>query len=393
MDIQNLNTNLNIVREAGETDENFLRRLQTYSEENMSEGELEEAIKRKEFLRTKDNLKTLINDSPKTEAITKLLSTKEQSEYNKLEQIINKKFLEVYGYNNSRISEQDVVDFIKSMLTQDPFNLVSLKAETTAKKLIEEPEQPKISDTNKEQGRIILRKYLEDELKKPPHNMLLSKSVTSIDALLVAYYDHKILIPEEIILKLHGEAKQNQARKLNEKMLKKITTEESPPDPNISFGVGVKDYPKLIKFGKIYISADELYYKNILKIRNIHKKGIIGIPNIKVSEELASILLKIIDGEKVNRNNLNLLSSNERHIYDQVLIMSGLHKTLDNTFDTTAQELKEKLQVVEGEIMAGNNNPELLKEVHHILWTMNSVGLLSGSVASKRYKDIKDEFF
>jgi hypothetical protein len=158
-------------------------------------------------------------------------------------------------------------------------------------------------------------------------------------------------------------------------------------------GAGVKQYPKLVKFGKIYISADELYYKNILKVRNYKKHAIVGIPNIKVSEDLASILLKIIDGGKVSRSNLNLLSNKERQVYDQILIMSGLHKTHDNTFDTTAQELKQQLETVEGEIMAGNNNPELLKEVHKLLWTMNSVGLIAGNTALKHFKDIKRIYF
>jgi hypothetical protein len=79
------------------------------------------------------------------------------------------------------------------------------------------------------------------------------------------------------------------------------------PEPPMR-GVGVKEYPKLVQFGKIYISADELYYKNILKVRNYKKHAIVGIPNIKVSEDLASILLKIIDGGKVSKSNLNLLS-------------------------------------------------------------------------------------
>jgi hypothetical protein len=164
-------------------------------------------------------------------------------------------------------------------------------------------------------------------------------------------------------------------------------------EPDVTFGVGVKQYPKLVKFGKIYISADDLYYKNILKVRSSKKVAIVGIPNVKVSDELATILLKIIDNEKVSKSHLNLLSKKERHIYDQICIMSGLHKTHDNTFDTTAEELKQQLETVEGEIFAGNNNPELLKEVHRLLWTMNSVGLLAGNTALKHFKDLKRIYF
>ena len=57
------------------------------------------------------------------------------------------------------------------------------------------------------------------------------------------------------------------------------------------------------------------------------------------------------------------------------------------------QELKQQLETVEGEIMAGNNNPELLKEVHKLLWTMNSVELIAGNTALKHFKDIKRMYF
>ena len=59
----------------------------------------------------------------------------------------------------------------------------------------------------------------------------------------------------------------------------------------------------------------------------------------------------------------------------------------------TAQELKQQLEVAEGEDFAVNNNPELLKEIHRLLWTMNSVGLLSGKVALEHFKDIKRIYF
>ena len=201
------------------------------------------------------------------------------------------------------------------------------------------------------------------------------------------------MIPEDVIGKIHGADKQDLARRVNKGILKETAAPLEAAEPDYFSGVGVKQYPKLVKFGKIYVSADELYYKNVLKIRNYKKRAIVGIPNVKVSEDLATILLKIIDGGKVSKSNLNLLSKKERHIYDQICIMSGLHKTHDNTFDTTAQELKQQLEVAEGEVFAGNNNPELLKEIHRLLWTMNSVGLLSGKVALEHFKDIKRIYF
>jgi len=394
-DIQALNADLNIVRNIGETDEQFAQRLESLSQTLITEGEQDEAIKRKNFLRMKSNLGKLISDTAKAEATTKLLSPEEQFEYNKREPVVNKKFLEVYGFNNKRVSENEIADFIRTLISENPIALISsskVSTKPTAPSTpIRAPSTPfplasavPILDTAGER----LRKHIEDLGVEIPSGAVI-KDVLDL------YEQRSIEIPDDIALNLHNKKDRRKAKSINEALrTAPFGLGPAPPTPpTTTTGIGVKEYPKLVKFGKIYISADELYYKNILKIRNYNKKAIVGIPNAKVSEDLATILLKIIDGGKVSKANLNLLSNKERHIYDQICIMSGLHKTHDNTFDTTAQELKQQLDVVEGEIMAGNNNPELLKEVHKLLWTMNSVGLISGVVALKHFKEVKRNYF
>ena len=399
-DIQALNSDLNISRNIGESDAEFAKRLEGLSQQTISPGEEEEAIKRKIFLRMKANLRKLMSDTAKAEATTKLLTAEEQYEYNKREPVINKKFLEVYGFNNKRVSESDIADFIKNMINENAVGLVSsLKAPATAKKIA--PATPTRGPPPSpipfaaaipitEPAGVRLRKHIENLGVTIPDRL-------PIHEVLKEYDENNIEIPDDIIADLGKKADKIFAEKINLRIRaapRGVGTGPpmSPPEPPMS-GVGVKEYPKLVKFGKIYISADELYYKNILKVRNGKKHAVVGIPNLKVSDELAAIFLKIIDGEKVSKSHLNLLSNKERQVYDQICIMSGLHKTHDNTFDTTAQELKKQLEVVEGEIMAGNNNPELLKEVHRLLWTMNSVGLLSGKVALEHFKDLKRIYF
>ena len=132
--------------------------------------------------------------------------------------------------------------------------------------------------------------------------------------------------------------------------------------------------------------------KNILKIRNANQKAIIGFTNKKVSDSLSSVLLKIIDGDKITKSNLSLLNDKERQIYDKLMLLSGLHKTHDNTFDKTAQELKETIATIRGEIEAGNNNPELLREAHTVLWNMAAIGMLNGNTAKKYYNELKSFF-
>jgi len=104
------------------------------------------------------------------------------------------------------------------------------------------------------------------------------------------------------------------------------------------------------------------------------------------------VLLKIIDGEKITKSNLNLLSSSERHIYDKLMLLSGLHKTYENTFDKTTQDLKQRIETIRGEIEAGNNNPELLREGHTVLWNMAAIGMITGMAAKKHYNELKSYF-
>ena len=73
----------------------------------------------------KSNLGKLISDTAKAEATVKLFSPEKQFEYNKREPVVNKKFLEVYGFNNKRITDQEIAEFIKNMINENPVTLVS----------------------------------------------------------------------------------------------------------------------------------------------------------------------------------------------------------------------------------------------------------------------------
>jgi hypothetical protein len=394
-DIQALNVGLNISRNIGETDAEFATRLAGLSQPLISSGEEEEAIKRKQFLRMKSLLTKLTTDGSKAENATKLLTPVEQFEYIKREPVINKKFLEVYGFNNKRVTSEDIATFIKNLIVENPTSLVSTV--NPSKKLTIEPEKPETiaGDTGKKKLINLLKSNGINKVADVDGDVMID--TLNISELLNVCDNMAISIPSDVIDALRKNSDKLQAQLINKKYSGGpggvATGPLAAAEPDLFTGIGVKQYPKLVKFGKIYISADELYYKNVLKIRNYKKRAIVGIPNVKVSEDLATILLKIIDGGKVSKSNLNLLSKKERHIYDQICIMSGLHKTHDNTFDTTAQELKQQLEVAEGEVFAGNNNPELLKEIHRLLWTMNSVGLISGKVALEHFKDIKRIYF
>ena len=140
------------------------------------------------------------------------------------------------------------------------------------------------------------------------------------------------------------------------------------------------------------ISPDKLYYRNILQVRTNKGKQLTGISNMRVSETLVSIIMKALEGHRVNKSELNLLSTKERHVYDNLMYMSGGHKHHETTLDKTTHEMKERLDLIEGELDAGNNNPMLIKELHALLHRMARTGLITMNNAAKHYKELKDYY-
>ena len=62
-----------------------------------------------------------------------------------------------------------------------------------------------------------------------------------------------------------------------------------------------------MKFGKVYIAADQLYFNNLLGIRNKNNRQVTGVPNVVVSDTLVHLIFKILDGGSVIKSDLSIL--------------------------------------------------------------------------------------
>ena len=59
------------------------------------------------------------------------------------------------------------------------------------------------------------------------------------------------------------------------------------------------------------------------------------------------------------------------------MYMAGLHKKFKTNTDETLSTVKERFKIVEGEILAGNNNPEVMKELKSILLKLYHLNAIS----------------
>ena len=119
-----------------------------------------------------------------------------------------------------------------------------------------------------------------------------------------------------------------------------------------------------------------------------------GYPNKRESDNFVDVIFKILENKTITKTDLKNIHS-ERIIYDNLIVLSGIHKSksIPTTIEDTAPEMKNRLGLIVGEIEAGNSNKELLKELHELLFKMSQINLISRSAATKYFNNIKSEFY
>jgi hypothetical protein len=373
---------LGVTRNVGESDDEYRARLIALGRIQQDESDIAGNINLENFEVGKQNLRSFFSDGSKIENILKSLNNVERFELNKKFPMIKKKYLDTYGFDSKNMNENDVVTFIKDTISNTPALPVSVVTATTAAQPVTATPIP-IKVTSKDQLIEIAR---DNGIPVKANDTFVNIAIRIIDA--------GVEIPKPLQIAMRKQfrdeinAHYNQGGAGADVISAKGLASREP----LRHGVHVKDYPKLIRFGKLHISPNKLYYHNILAIKNGLRKNYVGITEKKISDALASVIMKIIDGGIVKKHDLHTLTSGDKQIYDKLMMMSGLHKTHDHTFEDSAKAMKARLRLIEGEIESGNDNKELLKESHQLLHGMGRAGVISTYDAVKHYNHLKSFF-
>lgn len=157
----------------------------------------------------------------------------------------------------------------------------------------------------------------------------------------------------------------------------------------VVFGRGMKaikhELPNLIEFGKVKISPRKLYYNNTLVIKHKTGNSLSGLPNTRVSDKFSDIVLGLLQGRQPTVSDFKALDVNEKGLYDALIRTAGLHKEIENNFENdTKQMMKDRLELLEGQIGAGNDNPAIKKELYGLVHKMAACGMV-GYGDGRRY--------
>ena len=154
----------------------------------------------------------------------------------------------------------------------------------------------------------------------------------------------------------HGNAK-------NKGMLRRIRKEFPYFGKAPDSGSGIRPTTDSASLGKICISPDKLYYDNMLVVKTHDGNHLTGFRNKKVSDAFVSLVFKLIKKEPLTKLDY-ALPLGERELFDALIHIAKLHKSVEtNGF----APMKKRLELIEGEIEAGNTNHELISEAYGIL--------------------------
>lgn len=381
-----------------ESEKNYLNRLKIQARE----------LHESQFIKTKDeinntfrrNFKTLDRRDYIIEAIINALNDNQKMEINKSFVEFREKFVKKYGINNIILNADDYLKTIKKYLKNEEEN-----------DELEQEEEP----IYEQKGEVTVEKYLDDLKNMFPNNKELDDKIQEmvdnptkypyLQAFTTAKgYKPKKVTFEDTAARLfkyyennHDDLGFSRVKYFFNKKkagAKKGTgfsfRQKSINNHKIGSGLEPEKIEDKVKLGHIVIYLKKLFYDNILSVKRATSMASFPeFTQVRVSDRFVSIIMNILADKRPSLSDINLLSSQEKVLYDRLIFLAGFHHTIPNNKDDTIKILVNRLAVLEGEVNANNNNPQLKKEIIKIVHTLNQLKKVSYSQLHSYLKQFK----
>lgn len=386
-----------------ETDEQYYRRIRELEQTAFDPNIYKDKAIIEENRKLKKNLEQLLKDPSKIENIIKSFSKPEDI------YTINNNWTKIFNFIKNKLGVNNrfatVEDYLKEItnavknIQSSQFNIL----QTTKNK--PKAENDVLILTNPAGQNLYIKLFYPDIY----YSNILNNSYKKFTFTVRGTNDFKTIIknfnPSLIptnaeFKKLFGEAKTK--KDVYNELIKKINT--SVINPATLTGTGLKkgrgmaqeekvkdlkkenidesEIPRIINFGKNKILLHRLYYKNILSLKDSKGHNIERLPIERVSDDFVKIIIMMYETE-TNTDELikkiNKLEENEHDLLNLILDISGLSKknNIDVKKNDNVKKLKDRLNLVQSQIMAGNNNPEVKKELKQIVNKLYLYGAIS----------------
>jgi hypothetical protein len=136
---------------------------------------------------------------------------------------------------------------------------------------------------------------------------------------------------------------------------------------------GVAKSKRYIPFGRYVINTHRLKNADIMMIKTMKGGAIANLPTVKISSPLSGLMQQMIDGHMPTFDDIHNLSIDDKQQLHHITKKCDIDVSVPNPDkDKLSQEMN-RFDILKGEILAGNDNKEMVKEFKvMILRFMNS---------------------
>ena len=434
----------NTQQEFGETDDDYLNRLRNNAEIEVPQEQAEDMV----FLtnsRFRKNMKNLLRSNTIIEQLLNTISNLDKLEINKRFAYFKNEFEKIFGLNNNQINVQDILNFIEKFKSkfvekqekkndelnfdmenneEDEENRVKedeeypkeinirikrrkIKNQTPIKTQEEHDQEHRPFEYPEEEHRPFTYTFLDEKfhfyiavknnLKNLTYKFLVSESGQKGSFIEIKEKDYK---QRAIVQDLYADLMTTFGTRSKSELAKRIAMQH--PECVIKYedtikhgrnqpvGYGIKSdiKSKYAQLGRYQVNLQSLYYKNFFKLYSMNGDKV-GDRGVKVSDLFVRLICQLVEGKKPSHEEIHLLPSTELHLFNWTIQKCGLKsKHSSVSLNLTVNELKKRLELLEGEISIGNDNPEIVKEIINILHHLKDFNVIS----NKKIKNYLSQF-
>jgi rRNA-processing protein FCF1 len=155
-------------------------------------------------------------------------------------------------------------------------------------------------------------------------------------------------------------------------------------------GIAIKNqtYKEFGKFMINFVLLDD----NILLIK--YKKSYAPVPSLRrtiISDELKDMIIYLFDTGEIDYQSGQKLSKSEKDIFDLLIIKAGLKTQLKynkEKMKDTAEDIIEEFNILKGQIIAGNDNPEIKDKIKDVLSKLVNLNKINVETADDIINDL-----
>jgi len=150
---------------------------------------------------------------------------------------------------------------------------------------------------------------------------------------------------------------------------------------------------KFIKYGAFFINLHKLNNR-ILEIVDKYRHKVPRTERLIVSEALKLVLLKMLQGFQPTKEEMDTLTEKDVDILQKVYKICKLDKSgvnLYNVLDKSKEEMNRKIDrfnVLRGQVLAGNNNKRLFKEMKQLLIYLKNKEMIDRNIYNRTMEDL-----